>query len=708
MALSGNPSQSPQQIWEQVLSLLQSDISRVYFETWVKPAIAMSFSDNVFTLGCHNAYAVKWLESRLKSTLERVLFGLYGEPVRVAFTLLSSEFLKEEEGKSVEVDPMATNADIDLAYIEPIFNSLRDALLEPGRVVKMPVYFLRWLPYVGARTIFEVVGLWQEYYLNSRGKQPKGGEKVSTRIERVCRWTGVSRAQLFRDLTPGGQLSWFLNKIETDHELDHGTGRSKKSANKYSLFGIPLTPGDAEDLVAYLAAVGGKENPRKALQVAIEAQPHQILHYPFRVPPDNFDQMRPMRITVQEVIKEVVRHRMDQELSDFSDQLADRLLGAGDFILVSWYFLHNWLPLLGPNVAMLIVLLRNLCYFNDETGEIRDEVWLEGGNKAIASRLGIDNPRQVAQWFPAILERGGHKDTHTPASTVEISRRQKLQEAIALFVTRTDFRTAGNGSYDWHFKVKRMDPLLPEHDLVKRSAANLLVAAEDQSVLPELYMFLEWLPNDCFETLKKDPMLVLRLSKIDNACLETLATILNDCFETVKDLPNGCFETLLKILKSFKDSQKEKESSTNQDSASFKQTLPHEVGGGKSQNGNWSFEKILARVNPKIREQLIRQEQGLVPLISWILYGAANTTIKDPISLAISKLKGQPGLTAGGSFDRLAGLPQEVFCQFLRSAFTWQGTSDRDWQAVFRGVEHDRLILLADIFEIQIDSGGEL
>ena len=79
MVLSGNPSQSPQQIWEQVLSLLQSDISRVYFETWVKPAVALSFSDNVFTLGCHNAYAVEWLESRLKSTLERVLFGLCGQ-----------------------------------------------------------------------------------------------------------------------------------------------------------------------------------------------------------------------------------------------------------------------------------------------------------------------------------------------------------------------------------------------------------------------------------------------------------------------------------------------------------------------------------------------------------------------------------------------------------------------------------------------------
>ena len=51
--------------------------------------------------------------------------------------------------------------------------------------------------------IFEVVGLWQEYYLYSHGKQPKGNEKVATRVERIGQWAGVSRAQLFRDLTPG-------------------------------------------------------------------------------------------------------------------------------------------------------------------------------------------------------------------------------------------------------------------------------------------------------------------------------------------------------------------------------------------------------------------------------------------------------------------------------------------------------------------------
>jgi len=132
------------------------------------------------------------------------------------------------------------------------------------------------------------------------------------------------------------------------------------------------------------------------------------------------------------------------------------------------------------------------------------------------------------------------------------------------------------------------------------------------------------------------------------------------------------------------------------------------LGVGAPQNGSWSLERILARVNPKIREQLICQEQSSGPLVSWILYGAAKNAIQDPISLAIAKLRGQPGLTAGGSYDRLAGLPLDVFCQLLQSALTWQGNSDRDWQAAFRGVEHERLRLLADIFEIQIDSGGEL
>ena len=397
--------------------------------------------------------------------------------------------------------------------VSPIYASFRDAILEPDRIVKMPVYFLRWLPYVGARTIFEVVGLWQEYYLSSHGKQPRGNEKVATRVERVGQWAGVSRAQLFRDLTLGEPLYWFMNKIETDHEVDRATGRSKKSANKYLLYGIPLTPGDAEDLLAFLLKEGIQQDAVHALQKAVAAQPSEILQYPFRRPPVSFSQMVPHRITVQDVVREAVGKKLDPQLSDLADQFADRLLAPTDFIMIRWYFLQHWLPKLGHNAAMFILLLRNLCYFNDETGEIREDVWIPDGYETLAARLGLDNPRQVAQWLPPALPRGGQKTERTKATNQEMARRELLQKSIACFVKRLDYRTNSRGSYDWHFQVQRYDPLLPEHEIVKRAAYQLLTAAEEAGVLEELFSFFDDLPNDCFETSQKRT---------------------NDCFETLK------------------------------------------------------------------------------------------------------------------------------------------------------------------------------
>ena len=57
---------TPQKIWDWILSNLQQEMSRAWFETWVKPAIPLSYSDGVFTIGCHNQYAIDWLNSRMK------------------------------------------------------------------------------------------------------------------------------------------------------------------------------------------------------------------------------------------------------------------------------------------------------------------------------------------------------------------------------------------------------------------------------------------------------------------------------------------------------------------------------------------------------------------------------------------------------------------------------------------------------------------
>jgi len=185
--------------------------------------------------------------------------------------------------------------------------------------------------------------------------------------------------------------------------------------------------------------------------------------------------MIPHYQTVQDVIRELIGHRLDGELGTLADQLADRLLGQGDFILVTWYFLRNWLPVLGADAAMFVLVLRNLCYFNDETGEIRDAVWIEGGYQAIANRLGINNARVVANWLPAWIERGKRKDELSDRTVDEFSRRQRLQDLLALFVERIDHRINSEGSYSWKFKVQRIDPLTPQHQAIQQAVSSLLV-----------------------------------------------------------------------------------------------------------------------------------------------------------------------------------------------------------------------------------------
>lgn len=136
---------------------------------------------------------------------------------------------------------------------------------------------------------------------------------------------------------------------------------------------------------------------------------------------------------------------------------------------------------------MFILVLRNLCYFNDETGELRDEVWIEGGYEAIAQRLGIKNPRIVATWLPVKIERGKRKDELTDRTDQEFTRRQHLQDLLGLFVNRTDHRINSAGSYAWKFKVQRVDPLTPQHKKIRQAASSLLAASEDQGVLDELF-----------------------------------------------------------------------------------------------------------------------------------------------------------------------------------------------------------------------------
>jgi len=704
---------SPEKAWQAAIANLEMDMSRAAFSTWVKPTHLVDFSDDTFVIGCMNSYGREWLENRLTTTLQRFLMGVMNREVKVRFVVCDQE-IDDGDDLTQEVDPDQEDSQDNPIELDIHYNSIRNYLIEPSRVVRLPVYYLRWLPYVGSQMFFLILALWQEYYLASGGKERKGNCKVAVRAERICQWAGISRAQFFRLLRPDSSLGWFARKIDTDHEVDKRSGRAKKSSNKYELFESPLTPGDAEDLKAFLLTHGIQDSPLSALQLAISTNPKEIFQYPVRQPSEDFSKMIPHYQTVQDVIRELVGHRLDGELGTLADQLADRLLGQGDFILVTWYFLRNWLPVLGADAAMFVLVLRNLCYFNDETGEIRDAVWIEGGYQAIANRLGINNARVVANWLPAWIERGKRKDELSDRTVDEFSRRQRLQDLLALFVERIDHRINSEGSYSWKFKVQRIDPLTPQHQIIQQAVSSLFVKSESHGVQDELDSWVSYLGNDCAgrpraervgsETVKTEPKVVLRLSDLTKDCSETLKSILNDCFATLDPEAKGCFETLLKILKSFKDSQKEKDTSSTQDtSILLNDPTSQSVAVVTDSSGNWSLEKLLARADKKNRQALLDQEKNALSFVSWIIHGASQPNIQNPYSLAIAKLKENPRIGAGGASERLAALQPRELARLIEQSFTFYSPTDQNWRQLFAEVKRDRIRLLADALGLVLD-----
>ncbi len=155
---------SPEKAWQAALDNLELDMSRATFSTWVKPTHLVEFSDDTFVIGCSNAHNRDWLEIRLTSTLQRFLTGVLNKEVKVRFVVWKQE-VDDQENLAPEENQDQEENEENPIELELHYSAIRNILLEPGRVVRLPVYYLRWLPYVGSQVIFLTMALWQEYYL---------------------------------------------------------------------------------------------------------------------------------------------------------------------------------------------------------------------------------------------------------------------------------------------------------------------------------------------------------------------------------------------------------------------------------------------------------------------------------------------------------------------------------------------------------------
>ncbi len=95
-----------EQAWQSVLGQLQMEMPRASFDTWVRDTRPVSYDRGILTVGVQNAYARDWLESRLASTVSRLLIGILNSNVAVDFVVSQMDEVAPDSEPEPESAPI--------------------------------------------------------------------------------------------------------------------------------------------------------------------------------------------------------------------------------------------------------------------------------------------------------------------------------------------------------------------------------------------------------------------------------------------------------------------------------------------------------------------------------------------------------------------------------------------------------------------------
>ena len=166
-----------QQAWSSVLTQLQMDMPRASFETWVLGTEAIALEKDVLIVSTRNAYARDWLESRLTSTVQRLLVGILNQSVSVQFVVddTPQEEIEVEEADEPELD------------IEPVQWLDYDRIVQPHKQVVVKGYLRRLGMEIGPKAIWLYVGFHQAAWRVQDQNQTSGKPLHSQRCHALQR-----------------------------------------------------------------------------------------------------------------------------------------------------------------------------------------------------------------------------------------------------------------------------------------------------------------------------------------------------------------------------------------------------------------------------------------------------------------------------------------------------------------------------------------
>ncbi|MEW4372449.1 chromosomal replication initiator protein DnaA [Paenibacillus kandeliae] len=103
------------ELWQQILSIIQTKLSKPSFDTWFKATKALTFTENSIVISAPTTFAVEWLESRYTKLVSSTVFEFLGRQVDVKFVI--EEAVPEEAliPQQAPVQPAAVQTEEPLA-----------------------------------------------------------------------------------------------------------------------------------------------------------------------------------------------------------------------------------------------------------------------------------------------------------------------------------------------------------------------------------------------------------------------------------------------------------------------------------------------------------------------------------------------------------------------------------------------------------------
>ena len=611
-----------EQAWQSVLGQLQMEMPRASFDTWVRDTKPVSYQDGILTIGVRNAYARDWLESRLVSTVNRLLVGILNASVSVNFVVSDAD-----EMSSIGIfndtsdDPEDSKLEDEQELTALEYDSVYEQIVKPRRGAYILGYFRRWLRWLGPDLAWMYIAFFQAVYMSGsrtgRATNRIPGKKIARLAgctERTY-WRRIEKPETWK------KLKGLVNISDHGPEWDSNSSTPKRLPRRYTVaMTLPITPVDAASLsrwlMAHIERNGGVEG---ALRSAAEAPLTEL------IPLDASEVAEP--VTVRKLVRGLFGggELSDELLDSLASAIQNHIMPQSDRIFIAQFFLEHILPHIGAGPGWMLTILRDMCYTNSETGETRNRVTVKGGYAEIAGWLGMSRPLTIYEWLR------GKKKNELPVLRIYACEILKAEKQL-----------------DFDSQPRVFDVLLEEipRELLEIALTTPIYADDSiaitrmsESVYANVSIGVTRLSESVYAF---DSIAFTRLSE------SIYANVI--VFKALNSLKPNLLNSVNTTTLNTSRREGENESDLS-------------VGKGAVLPSSWVLDRLLVqnKVHPKTQKTV--RGGSAKALISWLLYALSSDGrgISKPLNYALARLAEDPQNGAGDPYDILANIsPAEL------------------------------------------------